>query len=210
MRPLDLKYLDALLSPLRNGQLAIFSASCASRLLPVYDSFFQRTRIGNPELLQRSLERVWESVSGKIPIDAQQENWLLELENLIPKEIDRTPLLEYAADATLAVKCAVRSLLYEDFQDASWAAQCVQESVARFLQNTHDFRNKQGTTFVDELATYGLMQTECTRQERDIEELLKIEMPIPKDGVNVFRSRAKQEVALPDLKPDFEPLYKKW
>lgn len=210
MRTLDLDYLDTSLKPLEGAKLTIFTACCASRLLPAYHSFSQRTKMGKPEILQKYLETVWGALTETGMHDVDQHSNLSDIEILMPKEIDNTPLLEYAADSVAAVKCAIRCCLFGDFEDATLGAQCVQECVARFLQNTNPFQHKQGSEMIDELGTYSLMQKECARQERDIEELRNIKVPLTTDCVGYFRSRSESEPALPELEANFEPIYRLW
>lgn len=199
MKPLDLQALDSLVKPLQGKALAVFSAACATRLVRTYTTFHERTGMGSPSSLNRALDEVWKSCLGPSLLDSQNQAILAEIEDLIPKEIDDTPLIEYAADAVGAVLSSVKSSVFADFQDSTWAAQAVQESVGRYVQKKHGFSNVYGARLVEELAKCDLMIDECHRQERDALELASSAPEQFANLVERMRGRADREPALPDF-----------
>lgn len=56
-----------------------------------------------PSVLGNALEEVWKSCVGPSQLDDHGEVILAEVQDLMPKEIDQTPLIDYAADCIQAL-----------------------------------------------------------------------------------------------------------
>ena len=157
------------LSRLPPRALVAFAASCASRLSPGYAVAQQHLREGDPQIVERALERLWLfAVEGRA---ADWEAMSAELVELIPDE-DVGPTFAHGVidDALASAAYAARSALSADPRDAVSSARRAYDTVDRFAGLTMN-----ATEFTDavEATILGnpVVQDELGRQTQDLDAL---------------------------------------
>lgn len=114
------------LSDLDRSAKTAFAASCAQRLLPLFERFARS--VGTPELAPRLrviVDAAWDVASGAgADVAARQA----EAEGMVPTDEDDWTLeTGYAQNAAAAAAYAIRTWLTDDPQEAAWAARQVYE-----------------------------------------------------------------------------------
>lgn len=124
----DERELVKRLSRLDRQSKTAFAASCAQRLLPMFDRYAKAA--GTPELSSRLamiVDSAWEVASGastRSDLSALQA----EAEAMVPTDKDGwTREMGYGQNAAAATAYAVRAWLTDDPQEAAWAARQVYE-----------------------------------------------------------------------------------
>jgi uncharacterized protein YjaG (DUF416 family) len=196
--PKVIKTLANLPSKLR----VAFALLCAERALPGYVAFCERTGNGNVEALNSILDRVWRDLGGSAMSEEELDASFERAMNLIPPEDQGTWSHEqaYAEDAAAAVAYAVRSRKRGDPQDAAWAARRTYEALDSFVINHHG--TSPGPLGAEErILSHPIIQAELSRQNRDLNELLKAaSIPGPSATLAALRAQAKE-----DAKSLFDP-----
>lgn len=145
-----------------------FAASCAERLFPAYEDFCRRVGRGDQATLGGILARVWEHLLGDQMSSEQVREDLGRCMELIPGE-DEVPWVDeqaYADDAASAIAYALRTLDSGESQEAAWAARRAYEAA------DHHVMYRLGLEAESQVLAHPVVQTEFSRQRRDIEELL--------------------------------------
>lgn len=170
-----LRYDEALLvanlRTLRETGRAIFAASCAERMLPVYWWFHERTGgRGNPTALESALGALWDSLLGTVEAVTLEEHRNVA-EELVPYEDDSwVEECAFAQHAAATVAYAIRCRLSGNAEEAGWAARQVYEAIDLWVADRDDVDfNAPGAEV--RIATDPLIQAELKRQRDDIEEI---------------------------------------
>ncbi|WP_369401364.1 DUF416 family protein [Demequina soli] len=103
-----------------------FAASCAERLLPLFERYARS--VGTPESgsrLRAAIDAAWDAASG---LDVNLETYRSEVELLVPSDAGEWTLeAGYGQNAAAAAAYALRTWLTDDPQEAVWAARQVYE-----------------------------------------------------------------------------------
>ena len=94
--------LVARLARLPSKLRVAFAALCAERQLPNYIQFWERSGLGNPNVLKEALESIWEDVRGRPLTRAELETLLERCMALIPSGEGRRILPEHRHPALSA------------------------------------------------------------------------------------------------------------
>lgn len=128
MRNYDEPAVVARLSKLGRREKSAFAASCAQRLVPVFERYARS--VGNADLgsrLATIVASAWDLASGEVP-DKSPERLQAEAEALVPSDEDGWTLeMGYGQNAAAAAAYAIRAWLTDDPQEAAWAARQVYE-----------------------------------------------------------------------------------
>lgn len=165
----------AILRRLPSRLRVVFALLCAFRLLPTYQRFHSRTGLGDPEALDTLVESLWVDCIDKTLEDEGVRKYSEQCLDLVPNE-DKgwdEETQPYAEDAAAAVVYAYRSRLTGDPQEAAWAARRIYESLDRYVQTVmeislHDPETERA------ILSHPAMQAELARQERDLDDLVRL------------------------------------
>ena len=126
MRTYDEVAILARLAALDRSSRTAFAASCAQRLLPLFERY--AVSVGAPELgarLRVIVGAAWEVASG---VEADVQAYQAEAEGLVPSDEEDWFLeIGYGQNAAAAAEYAIRTWLTDDPQEAAWAARQVYE-----------------------------------------------------------------------------------
>lgn len=125
-REYDEQEILARLAALDRRSRTAFAASCAERLVPLFERYARS--VGAPELgprLRGLADAAWDAASG---VDIDADAYQAEAEGMVPSDADGW-LLEtgYGQNAAAAVAYAIRTWLTDAPQEAAWAAHQVYE-----------------------------------------------------------------------------------
>lgn len=116
------------LRDLSTHQLAVFFASCAERLLPLYEAFVELEGWGDALKVRRALDASWTAVEGGVTNDPGLAVEAAEVEAVTPHADDFESVETILAqDACAAVGAALRSALGEAVDP--WEVCCVFEAL---------------------------------------------------------------------------------
>jgi uncharacterized protein YjaG (DUF416 family) len=191
-RRFDEQQLRAHLTALSRHSRVAFSAACAQRLLPVYESYRVQSNATGANEAAAMLERVWGDLAGS-PLSPEDLQILIDRGMaIIPHEDadEWLPGQAAAEDAAAALAYALRCRQNGEAQEAAWAARRVYEALDYFVIERDDIdTNLPGAE--DRVLDDPLIQKELDRQQRDIDELLLVG---PDQGVYArLRRRAEAE-----------------
>jgi len=195
----DEAFLKRKLTSISLQRQVMFAVSCASRLFPTYATVAILTGHGNPTILQSALEYAWALSAGAPLESAVCEDHQSLVMHLIDKDHDDSGRLlpSCAEDAASAVAFALRTCLHDDpAQEAMWAARRVYECIDMFVGESRKIDTSRPGAEIDILSD-PLIQTELSRQWRDIEELISSPILDQRSLARHFRERSLKEVALP-------------
>jgi uncharacterized protein YjaG (DUF416 family) len=150
----------------------LFSLSCAERLFPFFESYYKRTKQGDPGLLRSALNELWESVIQNRPCG--RLSFLDEYESQIPDDDIRwTPLNPLAENAVAALTYACLCQVENEIDNALWAAVQGYEAVDHIAHTIQDieFEELEAEAVI---VSNEYIQSELNIQLRDIAELGKI------------------------------------
>lgn len=114
--PLDAEIIaiQSALEDLSPKHVAIFSAACSERLLPIYEAFVTEERWGDFASLQNSLELVWRSFVESAIQPAQLERQVVIIQQLTPDlNAFDSVVSALAVDVCICIDSALRSLATE-------------------------------------------------------------------------------------------------
>jgi hypothetical protein len=126
IRMYDEDELMARLAKLDRRAKTAFTASCAQRLLPLFDRYARSVRSPSMALrLQEIVSAAWEVASGA---ERDLHAFQAEAEGMVPSGEDGWTLeTGYGQNAAAAAAYAIRTWLTDDPQEAAWAARQVYE-----------------------------------------------------------------------------------
>jgi uncharacterized protein YjaG (DUF416 family) len=181
------------LSRLSPSISALFAATCAERVLPVYRWFHRRTGRGDPAALEEALGALWSDLEGqpsKALLTAQKT-----AEGLVPEEDDTwVDECAFAQHAAAAVAYAIRCHLTKNAEEAGWAARQVYEALDLWVTTRANVDlNAPGAE--DQVLADPLIQAELARQSRDIAELMRLTHDGVASVVPRIRQRAQSEAS---------------
>lgn len=161
--------LTEALTALPSTARAMFAATCAERMLPVYRWFKRRTDYGDPAALELALEEVWRSFGGHVSKYLESRRELIE--DLVPGEDDSwVDESAYAQNATAAVAYAIGALLTGSVSDAVAASYQPYEALDYRVTNRDDV-DINAADAERSIVSDPLIQQELRRQRRDLETL---------------------------------------
>jgi len=172
----------------------VFAAAVAERLLPAYVTFSHKTGRGNPHLLTEILDRLWRDIDGiKMDPEELQQNIDLSME-LIPQEdeIPWIPDQAWAEDAAVAVVYALCTRQNGKSQESAWAAGRAYEALDDFITTQEDI-DPDSAGAEERILSNPLIQAEFMRQQRDLRELVAVDLQDVSALAQKIRQRAKAE-----------------
>lgn len=126
VREYDEQEILARLAALDRRSRTAFAASCAERLVPLFERYARS--VGAPERgirLRGLADAAWDAASG---VDIDAGAYQAEAEGLVPSDADGWVLeTGYGQHAAAAVAYAIRTWLADAPQEAAWAARQVYE-----------------------------------------------------------------------------------
>ena len=184
------KSLDRLPIPRR----LIFAATCAERLLPAYFTAWDLTGNGDPEVLARSLVRLWEDIAGEPMTESEVQAIINACMDLVPQDYHEPWFVEQASaeDASVALTYALTCRQSGDSQDAMWSAERAYNALDHFVVN-RDNVDLNALGAEGRIVSDPLIQAELARQRRDVDELLGVADEDVRQIAARFRDRAKAE-----------------
>ena len=163
--------LSEQLSKLPTTVRAAFAAACAQRMVHAYSQFALRSKQGNSEALKQILASLWKDLNGHpmsdSELDAQREAAMA----LSPQEEDEwIPGQGAAEDAAASLTYALRCRRNGSVHEAVWAARRAYEAIDEHIINREDIdiNSREGE---ERILKHPLMQTELSRQARDLDDL---------------------------------------
>lgn len=182
--------LERLNAPFR----VAFALLCASRLLPAYKLFQDRTGRGRWALLDALREELWHHVLESQMSRQELQDAIDQCLAVVPTEEDGwdEDTQPYAEDAAAALAYAFRAALTGDPQEAVWASRRAYEAVDHYAGRSLD--EPQDRPY-DEDARIGhpAVQMELARQSRDLDDLELVADADRSRAIRVMRQRAHQE-----------------
>jgi len=162
----------AQLSPLPRRLLVLPALLAATRLLPAYVHFCNKTGRGDAESffeLHAALRR--EVAHGAALSESEVVQAANTVEAMVPSEADGwdEETQPYAEDAAAALAYAFRALAESSAQGAAWALRRAYEAADRFAQGRDD-PPVGGAERERALLAHPVVQTELGRQERDLRD----------------------------------------
>ena len=122
----DEREIHSRLAALDRHAKTAFAASCAQRLLPLFERYARAT--GAPEMATRLaaiVSAAWEVAAGT---EAEVAAYQAEAESMVPSDEDGWSVeAGYGQNAAAATAYAIRTWLTDDPQEAVWAARQVYE-----------------------------------------------------------------------------------
>jgi uncharacterized protein YjaG (DUF416 family) len=122
--PFDEPVLVARLAQAPDRARALFAASIAERLLPLYDAYGESAGRGETALVRAGLEAAWQAATGDVAAP-ELEAWQTRVEALVPDDHDAGVTAEtaYCENAAAAVAYALRAAAaVDDPREPAWAA----------------------------------------------------------------------------------------
>jgi len=168
-----------------------FAAACAQRMAQAYSVFAIRSNNeGDAEALNQVLASLWNDLNGHPMSDAELEVQIEAGLALIPQEEDEwIPEQAAAEDAAAALTYALRCRRNGSIEEAVWAAGRAYDALDNYVINRENIdTNAPGGE--DRVVNHPLVQTELSRQARDLNDLRKGEITIEQ-----LRQRSTAEAA---------------
>jgi hypothetical protein len=188
----DEKRLVGELEQLSDRFRSIFAAAAAERLLPAYSSFAAREPSDGFIDLLRPLERLWSDLEGNPMSEAEIDEAIEDCWKLLAafEERDWSEGQNAADHAATALCYAFRCRKTGSSQEAAWAARTVYEALDDFVVTRDQIDlNQPGAEQLT--LSHPLIQTELSRQRRDLDELLVSDRSTLPEVVAGLRERAK-------------------
>lgn len=180
------------------GQTA-FAAAAAERLLPAYFRYCGETDHYGSLQLRKALQCVWRhaEVPSTDHVELRRQHDVAYALTDVPEK----PFSEFfvaAQDATAAVTYCLRFLLGDDEEGAVHAASCGYDAAYQYAVFSM-VEGVQITTAADteKWLSHTLVQTELTRQRRDLLELKSATAEQLAKAAATLRARAERETVIP-------------
>lgn len=194
----DERELLAQLKQLPNQSRVAFAAACAERQLPNYANFSKVTGPGDPSLLARILNRIWEDIEGNSATDDELQKKLTLCMALLPNdEAEGSEQRAYANDAVASVAYTIRARLTGNCQEALWAARRAYEALDHYIIARFNPIIVERDAEIP-IVAHPLVQTELRRQRADLSQLQEAAGDQAKERQIVvnLRNRSQTEAAL--------------
>jgi uncharacterized protein YjaG (DUF416 family) len=193
----DEQKLIEMLSTLPQRLRVVFAALCAERLLPSYTKFCEQTGRGGAQELTLILQQLWEDLESE-KMGAEEIQAKLDVcMSLIPLQ-DEGWLGEqqaYAEDAAAALAYALRTKKSGDPQEAAWAARRAYESIDHYVIH-HECIGINEPGGEGRILSHPLVQAELLRQQRDLEDIFRLERRVERTlTLGSLRARAQADAA---------------
>jgi uncharacterized protein YjaG (DUF416 family) len=178
---------------LRSEDRVAFALLCATRLLPQYRRFHEKTRRGDAGAVEELAERLWQHLTSTRMILEDLERAVDRCMELIPNEDEGwdEQSQPYAEDAAAALAYAHRAAVTGDAREAVWASRRAYEAMDHFAG-----KSTVGSSYEEKARIqHPAVQAELSRQLRDIAELGQIDESNRVQSLERLRHRAEQEGA---------------
>jgi uncharacterized protein len=190
MLTFDLGELTTKLIALPVKHRIVFVASCCERLLPNYRAFSLMENWGDVHILERSLDVVWQFLSGVEVKTGQIHKLKEQCEKVTPDTEDFSSLFTSAAlDAASAVCETLTCCLNADAERVAGVGSLARDTIDMFIQ-VHDELDYSDQDFEAKILRHPLMIEELEKQRQDIESLSSVSELSP-DFLERFRQSAK-------------------
>ena len=155
-------------------EIAAFAASCSERISMAYSGYIGNLAESQAEnVIRNALDYVWNYARTGNRDRSKESSLLHRCENeLIDEDEAWGSGYPYAEDATAAAVMCLRLVQTENVDQAVYVARRLYECADNYAvrQIDIDFDNQR---IEDEAITHSVVQEELTRQNRDLDELLK-------------------------------------
>lgn len=176
------------LSP--RGRVA-FALLCATRLVPQYRRFHEKTGRGDPQRVEELAVMLWQHLTTARMSTDDLEQAVEHCMDLIPTEDDGwdDEVQASAEDAGAALAYAYRAAVTGDAQEAVWASRRAYEAMDHFAG-----RHETGSEYdEDARLRHPAVQSELSRQVLDIDALRQLDDSNDTQSLEHLRHRAEQE-----------------
>jgi hypothetical protein len=187
------------LAKLPRSHKVAFALLAAGRILPTYARFHARTGRGDAVALQGLVDRLWRDLLGETMTEDEVERATQMALNLVPSDDDGwaeqsqayAESAAYAEDASAAVAYAFRARITDDPQEAAWAGRRVFEAADQYAAAMSGIApgSRDGGEVI---AAQPTVQTELTRQARDLDELAEVAR-VGRDAPSLLEMRWRSE-----------------
>ena len=186
------------LARLSEGTRVAFAVACATRLVPLYEAFHEKTGHGDPRVLRDALEMAWSWVKGDRKEPVIYAATVEALTALLPEDDEGSlPPGSWAVDAVSSAIYTLESLTDPDPQKGAWAAEQVVDAVGDSVRSkwiaSHGKLPSPREGFSDPV-----MQELLSKFDRDLTELERHGPSVLASEVERFRRRAESERPIPE------------
>lgn len=182
--------MQAALSGLQRHSLATFFASCAERLLPLYEYFWEKEQWGNPQLMREALDDAWDYLEGGDRPDTKRR--LEDISTLIPHGGDfDAPDSTFAQDAAICVDATMRASSTDENVDVRWVEYSIEPAlIAACIEETGfmELGSAEASAWENGALNNAKLRSELELY-RDIIQSLKQEEPLNPDYVKALRKQ---------------------
>lgn len=157
-----------------------FAAACCERLWPTYNAFCRRENWGNPALLRKALDEVWQVLQGK-SVDAARiselKDDIQQREDICPDyESDRWLCADYLIEAQDAVNAIINTLqacLEPSVEQVYGVGHYASATVESFLVQAEEYAEifNDAEKQINMLANHPWLTKELAKQSEDLQRL---------------------------------------
>jgi uncharacterized protein YjaG (DUF416 family) len=163
----DRQHLLADLEELGATHRLAFAASCCTRLLSPYKTFYEVKRCRNYDLLAKTVGLIWDALEDQQLPRERFEHLHEEIEADVPQENDEcfsSPFFATTQYAYFGILAALRCATYGSEDDAAWTGNAAAEAIRSYLEEVKEVRREA-------IDAHPMMQRELSRQREDIAAL---------------------------------------
>ena len=168
-----------------------FALLVASRLLPSYRRFHERTGRGDASALEGIADRLWLDLAGEPMSDDEVQAAAEQCLELVPSEEDGVDAetQPHAEDAAVALRARQDG----DAHNAAWAAQRAYETLDHHAASLLG-KKAFGPDAETKILSHPLVQAELARQNRDLVDLTRLDATGELEAqLPTLRDRAQKE-----------------
>lgn len=196
MRTYDEASFKTRIARLHADARVTFAAACATRLLPLYVRFCEKTRSGDPHGLGEAMRAVWDWVRG-IRKDPGFYAVLAEsLDSHLPEEDEGIPPGSWAMDALSSAIYTLQSVADPDPRQIVWAAGRMIDAVGDFIRFEWVTKGR-GLPSAQAGFSDPVMQAVLNQFERDLTDLENLGPETLPAEVDRLKKRAEGECPIP-------------
>lgn len=170
----DLDSLEQRLGKLPPLHRALFAALCTERMLPNYAMFSRVCRWGDPQLLRKALDRVYDVLGGEKVGASELKDLRAKCEKQIPDLDDfADESVTWAMDAGTALISTFDCLAAGDARQAAACATAAKDTVDNFIQEQNEL-SYSDPVLQGKLEEDPLLLREISRQQLTLDALDKV------------------------------------
>lgn len=152
-----------------------FAASCCERLISNYTAFYKQQAWGNPVILRKALDEIWEILQGK-PLDRATVNKLrreCSSDEIVPHSDDFGGYVGEAQYAALAICYTLDACLDMTGQRVVKVAELVAFTIEGFYDWDESLATKE---YIETIARHPFAVREMAKQNEDLYKLKQVDV----------------------------------